>query len=84
MGGGASWAVREGRHKLVKPGKDVAPQLFDLNKDIGEAKDLTGEKPDVAARLQKAFDAWNAELIPPIFESPRPAAKKAKQAARKK
>lgn len=83
-GGGTSWAVREGRYKLVKPGKDAAPQLFDLNNDIIEAKDLAGEKPDVAARLQKAFDAWNAELIPPIFESPRPASKKAKQAARKK
>ncbi len=83
-GGGASWAVREGRHKLVKPGKDAAPQLFDLNNDIGEAKDIVGEKPDVVARLQKAFDAWNAKLIPPIFESPKPAAKKAKNAARKK
>jgi len=83
-GGGASWAVREGRYKLVKPGKDASPQLFDLKNDIGEAKDLVGEKPDVVARLQKAHDAWNAELIPPIFESPKPAARKAKQAGRKK
>ena len=68
----------------MKAGKDAAPQLFDLNNDLGEAKDITGEKPDVVARLQKAHDAWNAELIPPIFESPKPAARKAKQAGRKK
>jgi len=83
-GGGTTWAVREGRYKLVKPGKDTSPQLFDLNNDIGEAKDITGERPDVVARLQKAHDAWNAELIPPIFESPKPAARKARQAGRKK
>lgn len=84
-GGGAAWAVREGRYKLLKPGKDAAPQLFDLNSDIGEAKDIVSEKPDVVARLQKAHDAWNTELIPPLFESPKPAAKKkAKQAGRTK
>ncbi|MFA5191633.1 MAG: sulfatase [Verrucomicrobiia bacterium] len=84
-GGGAAWAVREGRYKLLKPGKDAAPQLFDLNSDIGEAKDIVSEKPDVVARLQKAHDAWNMELIPPLFESPKPAAKKkARQAGRTK
>ena len=83
-GGGASWAMREGHYKLVKAGKDAAPQLFDLNNDIGEAKDLVSERPDVVMRLQEAHDTWNAELIPPIFESPKPAARKAKQAGRKK
>ncbi|OHE81502.1 MAG: hypothetical protein A2107_11060 [Verrucomicrobia bacterium GWF2_62_7] len=83
-GGGASWAVREGRYKLVKSGKDASPQLFDLNNDIGEVKDLVSEKPNVVARLQKAFDVWNAELIPPLFESPKSAARKAKQAGRKR
>lgn len=84
-GGGAAWAVREGRYKLLKPGKDAAPQLFDLNSDIGEAKDIVSEKPDVVARLQKAHEAWNTELIPPLFESPKPAAKKkARQAGRTK
>ncbi len=84
-GGGTAWAVREGRYKLLKPGKDAEPQLFDLNSDISEAKDIVREKPDVVARLQKAHDTWNAELIPPLFESPKPAAKKkAKQAGRTK
>jgi len=31
-----------------------------------------------------AHEAWNSELIPPIFESPRLAAKKAKKAAKAK
>ncbi len=76
MGGGVSWAVREGRYKLLKLNKNASLQLFDLNNDLGETKDLASEKPDVVARLQKAFETWNAELIPPLFESPKPALKK--------
>jgi len=77
-GGGAQWAVREGRYKLVKTGQN-APLLFDLHTDISESRDLAGTKPEHVARLTKAFEAWNAELIPPLFESPKPAARKQKQ-----
>ena len=83
-GGGVAWAVREGPYKLLKQGKDGVPQLFDLNSDIGETKDLIGEHADVAARLQKAYDVWNAELVPPLFESPRPAAKAKRKGVRQK
>jgi len=83
-GGGATWAIREGRYKLLQAAKDTAPQLYDLQSDIGETKDIAAEKPDVVTKLKQAHEAWNAELIPPIFESPRPAAKKAKKAAKAK
>ena len=47
--------------------------------------DLAGEKPDLVEKLTKGRDAWNAEMIAPKWESPRPAAKKAvaKKAAAK-
>jgi hypothetical protein len=75
QGGGTAFAIRLGRHKLVKPA-DGAVQVYDLETDIGESKDLAAERPELRDRLLKAWEAWNRELIPPRFESPRPAAKK--------
>ena len=81
-GGGATWAVREGRYKLLKTA-DTGPELYDLQADIGEAKNIASEKPDIARQLLKAHDEWNAELVPPIFESPQGGQKKKKQPAAK-
>jgi arylsulfatase A-like enzyme len=81
-GGGAAFAVREGRFKLVRQGSE-GPQLFDLAADPTEANDLAGARPDVVDRLEAARKAWNAELIAPLWEGPQPAAAK-KQAAAKK
>ncbi len=75
-GGGQSWAVRQGDWKLLKAGKGE-PELYNLREDIAEAKNLASSEPDRVAALQKLHDAWNAELIDPLFQSPRPA-KKAK------
>ena len=36
-----------------------------------------GEKPDLVEQLRKGHCAWNAEMLAPRWESPRPAAKKA-------
>jgi len=41
--------------------------LYDLAADVGETRDLAGEKPEVAARLGAALDAWGQELIAPVF-----------------
>ena len=74
-GGGATMAVREGRFKVVRTG-EKAPELYDLQADIGEAKDLASDKPDVVARLVKAYEEWNKELVPPLWAQPGGAAKK--------
>jgi hypothetical protein len=71
--------VREGRYKLLRNSKSEQPQLFDLETDLGETRDLAAEQPDVARRLSAAFEAWNAQLVPPLFESPKPAAKQQQQ-----
>jgi arylsulfatase A-like enzyme len=82
-GGGKAgkWAIRQGRWKLVRTGTPLHPgplELFDLAADISEAKNLASENPEIAARLQKLHDAWNAELIEPLFQSPKAAKKKNK------
>ncbi len=66
------WGIRDGNWKLVyfnpraKKGIETETGLFDLSNDIGEAKDLSAASPEVRERLQKAYDAWAAELPPPF------------------
>lgn len=36
--------------------------LYDLRSDLGETKDLTQEKPEIAKMLQDRFQAWRAEM----------------------
>ena len=73
-GGGASGAVRQGKFKLVKIG-DAAPELYDLGTDIGESKNLAADQPERVAQLLKLYQAWNAELIAPLWQNPMPAKK---------
>ncbi len=76
-GGGATYAVREGRYKLVKIGQQP-PELYDLETDASEANDIAASNPTVLARLESARVEWNKQLRTPLFQSPQPAAKKKK------
>ncbi|HTM47505.1 MAG TPA: sulfatase-like hydrolase/transferase, partial [Bryobacteraceae bacterium] len=64
--GGANFAVREGRYKLVRNAKN-APELYDLDSDIGEAHDLSSKDPKTVARLDAALKKWNSELMKPLW-----------------
>jgi arylsulfatase A-like enzyme len=68
-GGGLAYAVRQGDYKAVKEKGSEKPALFDLARDPAETRDLAAEKPDVLRELLRAYEAWNAELIPPVFPS---------------
>lgn len=62
-------AVRSGKWKLhVKDGKPT--QLYDLESDIGEKKNLIKSEPDVVQRLQVDLKSFAAD----IAENNRPAA----------
>jgi arylsulfatase A-like enzyme len=76
-GGGASYAVREGRYKLVRIGE--RSELYDLDTDPSETTDVAASRKLVFDRLEAERQKWNAELIAPLFQSPRPAAKKVKK-----
>src|SRR5688572_1586701 len=51
--------VRLGRFKLVRHGERV--ELFDLEADPGERKDLAGERPEVARTLEALLEQRAAE-----------------------
>jgi arylsulfatase A-like enzyme len=67
-GGGVSYAVREGRYKLVKAGD--APELYDVETDVSETRNLATVQPEVLNRLLTSFQQWNSELVPPLFPMP--------------
>ena len=63
------WAVREGRWKLVAV--KASRQLFDIEADPGETKELSSSHPDVVARLSKLYDSWLAEMGDPASGQPK-------------
>lgn len=50
---GGKRAFRKGPWKLVRPGKNKPVELYNLNSDIGEQKDLSGQRPGRTKQLKK-------------------------------
>jgi arylsulfatase/arylsulfatase A len=66
---GRACAALGGRWKLVQAAGaaedgDFAPrwELFDLDEDPSEARDVAGEHPEILDRLREAYRAWFAEV----------------------
>jgi arylsulfatase A len=60
---GSLEAVRSGRWKLhVRKRQRELEELYDLDADPGETTDVSGEHPDVVARLHAELDRWRAEI----------------------
>jgi arylsulfatase A-like enzyme len=68
--GGQGYALRQGRHKLVKRAAADRIELFDLETDPNERRDLAAQKPDVVAELKRLYERWNAQLMPPRWTDP--------------
>jgi len=61
----SNWSIRQGRHKLVKN------ELFDLNADPSESRNIATEHPEIVADLRQRFTAWLDELTKgKTFEPP--------------
>lgn len=68
-------AVRTAQYRLVNgTAKAIAWELFDIQADPGEKKNLAVEKPEVVADLRGRFDKWwdsvqpdlvNEDVVPP-------------------
>ena len=71
-------AVREGEWKLVR-GAGHADELYRLSDDIAEAKDLAATHPKERERLAAALEAWNRELVDPVFPGAGGGANRAKK-----
>jgi len=79
---GAKLAVREGRWKLVRDaGKP--DELYDLDADVAESRDLAVTQPAIASRLTSALDGWNRQLIDPVFAGLGNAPVKGKKAGKR-
>lgn len=57
-------AVRSGKWKLVKIDKKEGSsiELFDIDADISESKNLVEQYPDVVQKLLQKLDDWSAEV----------------------
>ena len=54
-------AIRSGRYKLIERFDDDSIELYDLEADLGEKHELSKSLPEIAARLHRTLDAWQAE-----------------------
>jgi arylsulfatase A-like enzyme len=61
---GVQYAVRREDWKLVKPGIDDIPHLYNLKTDISETNDLALHQPEKVQELQTLWDAWNRNNEP--------------------
>jgi arylsulfatase A-like enzyme len=62
------YSVRKGNFKLIIPFRNGKPQLYDLDEDIGETRNLASAKPKILAELNALRKEWSAQLIDPTFK----------------
>jgi hypothetical protein len=59
--------VRTGQYRL-----DPTGQLFDMEADPEQERNVAAQRPEVAARLQQAAAAWRQEMAPGVGPDDRP------------
>ncbi len=55
-------AIRRGDWKLIEFFEDDRLELYNLEEDIAEAKNLAREKPEIARRLQRRLAGWRRSV----------------------
>ena len=82
---GVRKAIRMGRYKALSQNQGRTWELYDLQKDLSEEKDLSKQQGERLQRMIKRFDVWEKNLMPqqwgwnkalgyedPDFGQPRP------------
>ncbi|MGH0031667.1 MAG: sulfatase family protein [Myxococcota bacterium] len=59
---GDGFAVREGRFKLIDLPDEERRELYDLEADPGERRDLSAERPETVERLARRIDDWRRTM----------------------
>jgi len=62
QGGRPGGAIRAGRWKLIERYDDGSLELYDLEGDVGERRDLAAERPELAAELARRLAEWRARV----------------------
>jgi arylsulfatase A-like enzyme len=62
-----AYAVRKGDFKLIVPGREQSPLLFDLNRDIGERNNIILSQSEIADEIDRLRLEWDAQLMEPRF-----------------
>ncbi len=71
--GGFAQAVRMGRWKAVRRGTNGAPELYDLQSDIGETRDLAAKHPALVRRAVEIMSREHVESVDwPLDKQPAP------------
>ena len=55
-------AIREGNYKLIEWFDDDSVELYDLEADLSETRDLAGRMPDRATALRDKLRAWRTRV----------------------
>jgi arylsulfatase A-like enzyme len=71
-------AVRDGKWKLLCEYDGSAPQLYDLDSDRSETRNLASQQQELVARLAKSVVAWHQSLPPDNGATFQPMARKRK------
>ncbi len=79
LGGAMPYAaIRAGHFKLIEFFNDMRTELYNINEDIGETRDLAAIQPQKVAELRARLHAWRQEVgaqMPtpnPKYDSARP------------
>lgn len=62
QGGMPGGAVRDGKWKLIEWYEDGSLELYDVESDPGETKELSNDNPEVVNRLKTKLAEWREEL----------------------
>ncbi|GAB1308907.1 hypothetical protein KH5_15900 [Urechidicola sp. KH5] len=61
------FAVRKGDFKLIRNFSNNNTSLYNLDTDISETTNIAGANPEIVAELEELREAWNIELMDPLF-----------------
>ena len=72
MGNRLGGAVRSGDYKLIRNYDDQSLELYNLNSDLGESKNLVKRRPRLAKRMDQKLSAWLKKTSAKMPKLPKP------------
>lgn len=67
-----SGAVRSGKWKLIERFEDQSVELYDLETDLGESRNLADSRPDIVRAMRADLGSWRARVGARVPATPNP------------